>query len=137
MTDNPTEIVIHCQPDVSDEVDGIGLIVTYAELTIPVTEWLTTWEWTEKKTIVGPQGYPISFYIQKYKDGAGPVFIEDLAVFTPFAIAGGNDETFHCINCGRIIMQWLGEQQHEWAKEHHNDWYKSVSEGNPSSKRLH
>lgn len=129
------DIIIHCQPVVS-EADDIGLTITYACLDCSVKEWLTTWKWMERKVIVGPMYHELAFYIQDYEAGAGPIFIQDIITFKPFAIIGADNSTFHCTDCGRIIVEWFAGKQMEWAQKYHGDWYKSISAGSPHSKRL-
>lgn len=80
----------------------------------------------------------LKFYVIKSEEKIGPLFIADKAVFTPFFIFINDKDGFHCMDCARLITEWIYNNQMYWAEKYHGDWWDAHGKDYwTRSKRLH
>jgi len=79
-------------------------------------------------TLFGPKGIPLEVHICK-NTGIGPIFVGEHVVFGPIFITSARWEPLHCDNCGRIIVSWFANMQHDWKERYHGKDWSTNSEG--------
>ena len=105
----------------------LALHVSYGNITGGLDSLKEEYKYRESFAVPGPKAIPIEVHVCE-QTGIGPIFIMDQVVFGPIFITGSHWEPLHCDDCGRIIVSWFADMQHEWKEKYHAEWRSPDSE---------
>ena len=131
-----SDCIVLLEPEI---VEGeLALHVSYGNITdgCGLDNLKEDYKYRETMSVPGPKGMPIEVHFCE-QSGIGPIFVMDKVVFGPVFLTQTQWTPFHCDECGRIIVSWFANMQHEWKEKYHGEWRSTDGEGNgPKPERL-
>ncbi len=135
--DNEGTIVL-VEPSEGEGIVALSVSYGVLETDATVEQFLEANEIIEVIDLVGPKNMNLRLHVVAKKEKFGPIFLGDKVVFTPFLVFANNDVTLHCDECGRIVVEWIVENQHIWQEKYYGDWRTTHGAGNGAgSQRVH